>query len=65
VFDFDADSSAYSLPGISTMQDASKPQDREKRKLAEATFQSKNAVLGFIFGVSCAQSLLTISLVAG
>lgn len=26
--------------------------DREKRKLTEAKFQSKNAVLGFVFGVS-------------
>ncbi|CAO1386449.1 unnamed protein product [Diamesa serratosioi] len=30
--------------------------DREKRKLPEATFQGKNAVLGFVFGASQASA---------
>lgn len=30
--------------------------DREKRKLPEATFGAKNAILGYVFGVSVLNS---------
>lgn len=31
--------------------------DREKRKLPEATFGTKNAILGYVFGVSVLNSV--------
>lgn len=39
-----------SLNPVNVDESSNQEVDREKRKLHEATFQSKNAVLGFVFG---------------